>query len=151
MKCLPPPQPLSFSGFPWHTYMAEKPQKAPTTTAYGTPSQNSPRSISHLPSTMPANCADGRRPKNVFWVGSLGAESIRNEKMTSREELEKHLNFKLGDKYMVATFHPVTTQREKRNDRHMLCLTPRQQHSAEDGKCSSQCRIPTPAARPWQE
>ncbi len=73
----------------------------------------------------------GEDPKNVFWVGSLGAESIRNEKMTSREELEKHLNFKLGDKYMVATFHPVTTQPGEEE---------RQTHALLDALATTFCR-----------
>lgn len=52
----------------------------------------------------------GEAPDTVFHVGSLGAESIRNEKVISPEELEDTLGFSLGNKYIVATFHPVTTQ-----------------------------------------
>lgn len=51
----------------------------------------------------------GEDPERVFYVGSLGAEAIRHEKTISREELEKILGFELGEKYIVATFHPVTT------------------------------------------
>ena len=52
----------------------------------------------------------GEAPDTVFHVGSLGAESIRNERVISLEELEDTLGFSLGNKYIVATFHPVTTQ-----------------------------------------
>ena len=52
----------------------------------------------------------GEDPERVYHVGSLGAESIRNEKVIPLEELENIIGFKLGDKYIVATFHPVTTQ-----------------------------------------
>ena len=52
----------------------------------------------------------GEDPERVFHVGSLGAESIRNEKTMPRVDLEKIIGFELGEKYIVATFHPVTTQ-----------------------------------------
>lgn len=52
----------------------------------------------------------GEDPKNVFYVGSLGVESIRNEKVMTLQELENAIGFSLGDKYVVATFHPVTNQ-----------------------------------------
>lgn len=51
----------------------------------------------------------GEDPERVFYVGSLGAEAIRHEKTISRKELEAILGFELGEKYVVATFHPVTT------------------------------------------
>lgn len=46
----------------------------------------------------------------MFHVGSLGAQSIREEKGLPLQELEKAIDFRLGEKYVVATFHPVTTQ-----------------------------------------
>lgn len=52
----------------------------------------------------------GEDPKRVFWVGAPGAENIRKEILLPLEEVEEFLDFKLGDKYMVMTFHPVTTQ-----------------------------------------
>lgn len=53
--------------------------------------------------------AMGEDPDNVFHVGSLAAQSIRNEKVLSLEELEDWLGFVLGKKYVVATFHPSTS------------------------------------------
>ena len=52
----------------------------------------------------------GEEPDRVFHVGSLGAQSIREEKGLPLQELEKAIDFRLGEKYVVATFHPVTTQ-----------------------------------------
>lgn len=64
----------------------------------------------------------GEDPERVFQVGSLGAESIRNEKTMPREDLEKEIGFKLGDNYIIATFHPVTTQpgEEERQTKALL-------------------------------
>lgn len=52
----------------------------------------------------------GAKPENVHWVGSLGAYNIAEEKFIPLPELEEFLGHKLGDRYIVATFHPVTTQ-----------------------------------------
>lgn len=52
----------------------------------------------------------GEDPARVFWAGSLGAESVKDIDFLSRKELEESIGFHLGDKYMVATFHPVTNQ-----------------------------------------
>ena len=52
----------------------------------------------------------GENPERVFWVGAPGAENIRKEILLPLEEVEQFLDFNLGNRYMVATFHPVTTQ-----------------------------------------
>lgn len=52
----------------------------------------------------------GACPENVHWVGSLGADNIGKEVFLSLDELEVFLGKKLGDKYIVATFHPATAQ-----------------------------------------
>lgn len=52
----------------------------------------------------------GAVPDNVFWIGSLGADNIAAEEFLPLPVLEKFLGEELGNKYMVATFHPVTTQ-----------------------------------------
>lgn len=48
---------------------------------------------------------DGR---NIFWVGSLGVANIKTEDEIPLRELEEWLGFELGEKYIVATFHPAT-------------------------------------------
>lgn len=52
----------------------------------------------------------GESPDRVFWVGALGAENIQNSSILSLEELEKSLDFKLGEEFMLITFHPVTKE-----------------------------------------
>ncbi|MBD5358459.1 MAG: UDP-N-acetylglucosamine 2-epimerase (hydrolyzing) [Bacteroides sp.] len=51
----------------------------------------------------------GKDSSRVFWVGSLGVDNIRSSPSMTLDELEKSLDFKLGNKFVVATFHPVTT------------------------------------------
>ncbi|MDE6772036.1 MAG: UDP-N-acetylglucosamine 2-epimerase (hydrolyzing), partial [Muribaculaceae bacterium] len=50
----------------------------------------------------------GEDPARVKWVGALGVENIRNEDFLSLEELEESIGFRLGEKFLVATFHPAT-------------------------------------------
>ena len=50
----------------------------------------------------------GEAPEHVFYVGGLGIDNIRNEAIMRIEELEESIKFKLGDKYLVVTYHPVT-------------------------------------------
>lgn len=52
----------------------------------------------------------GKDTRNVHWVGSLGVDNIGSCATMSLTELEESIDFKLGDRYIVATFHPVTTQ-----------------------------------------
>jgi GDP/UDP-N,N'-diacetylbacillosamine 2-epimerase (hydrolysing) len=52
----------------------------------------------------------GEHPDTVFNVGGLGVDNILKLDLLSREELEKSLNFKLGAKNVLVTFHPVTLE-----------------------------------------
>lgn len=52
----------------------------------------------------------GESPDRVFNVGALGVENIKHVPLLSKEELEKSLNFQLGDKSLLVTFHPVTLE-----------------------------------------
>jgi len=52
----------------------------------------------------------GEQPKRVFNVGALGLDNIRNLRLLGRAELEKRLNFTLGEKNLLVTFHPVTLE-----------------------------------------
>ncbi len=62
----------------------------------------------------------GENPNNVFNVGEIGLENIRNFKLLSKSELEKNLNFKFGELNLLITYHPVTlennTSRSQIND-----------------------------------
>lgn len=52
----------------------------------------------------------GEQPSTVFNVGALGIENIKKIKTLSREELEDSLNFRIGDKCFIVTYHPVTLE-----------------------------------------
>ena len=52
----------------------------------------------------------GESPEHVQYVGSLGVDNIRNEEIMTLRELEDSLYFKLGEKFLLVTFHPVTME-----------------------------------------
>lgn len=52
----------------------------------------------------------GEQPKRVFLVGGLGVDSIKRLKLLDRAALEASLDFKLGQKSLLITFHPVTLE-----------------------------------------
>lgn len=52
----------------------------------------------------------GEQPDRVFQVGGLGIDSILRLPSLSRHELEEALDFSLGQKNLLVTFHPVTLE-----------------------------------------
>lgn len=52
----------------------------------------------------------GEQPENVICTGALGVNNIRNEEIMSLDELERSINFNLGNKFLLVTFHPVTME-----------------------------------------
>jgi GDP/UDP-N,N'-diacetylbacillosamine 2-epimerase (hydrolysing) len=71
--------------------------------------------MSHLHFVAAAEYRDrviqlGEIPERVFLVGGLGIDNIKNMKLMDRAELEASLDFKLGPKNLLATFHPVTLE-----------------------------------------
>jgi len=52
----------------------------------------------------------GENPKNVFQVGGLGLDSILNLNLLDQKDLENSIDFKLGLKNLLITFHPVTLE-----------------------------------------
>jgi GDP/UDP-N,N'-diacetylbacillosamine 2-epimerase (hydrolysing) len=52
----------------------------------------------------------GEHPDRVFLVGGLGVDAIKRINLLSREELEASLDFKLGPRNLLITFHPVTLE-----------------------------------------
>jgi GDP/UDP-N,N'-diacetylbacillosamine 2-epimerase (hydrolysing) len=50
----------------------------------------------------------GESPERVFLVGGLGLDSIARLALLDRKELESALDFRLGPKNLLVTFHPVT-------------------------------------------
>lgn len=49
----------------------------------------------------------GEHPDRVFLVGGLGVDAIKRLKLLTREEFEELLDFKLGPRNLLITFHPV--------------------------------------------
>jgi GDP/UDP-N,N'-diacetylbacillosamine 2-epimerase (hydrolysing) len=58
----------------------------------------------------------GEQPDRVFLVGGLGIDSIKRMKLLDRTELEASLDFKLGQKSLLITFHPVTLEHSTATD-----------------------------------
>jgi GDP/UDP-N,N'-diacetylbacillosamine 2-epimerase (hydrolysing) len=50
----------------------------------------------------------GEHPDRVFLVGGLGVDSIQRLPLLDRAELERALDFSLGPKNLLVTFHPAT-------------------------------------------
>lgn len=54
----------------------------------------------------------GEDPKRVFNVGGMGIENIKRLKLLTKKEFERSINFKLGKKNILVTFHPVTLEKK---------------------------------------
>jgi GDP/UDP-N,N'-diacetylbacillosamine 2-epimerase (hydrolysing) len=52
----------------------------------------------------------GEQPERVFLVGGLGIDNIKRLKLLDRAKLEASLDFKLDQKNLLITFHPVTLE-----------------------------------------
>ena len=52
----------------------------------------------------------GEQPDRVYLVGGLGIDNIKRMKLLDREALEASIDFKLGQKNLLITFHPVTLE-----------------------------------------
>lgn len=50
----------------------------------------------------------GEQPERVFNVGALGVENIKRVPLMSKEEVERDLDFEIGDRTLLVTYHPVT-------------------------------------------
>lgn len=53
----------------------------------------------------------GEAPERVFLVGGLGIDNLRRLELLDRAALEAALDFKLGPKNLLVTFHPVTLEK----------------------------------------
>ena len=50
----------------------------------------------------------GEEPGRVFYVGALGVENIKEIPLISKEKIENEIDFKINDKTILVTYHPVT-------------------------------------------
>ena len=55
----------------------------------------------------------GEQPTRVFNVGSLGVENIKNLKLLNKKAFEKSIDFTLGEKNILVTYHPQTLSKMK--------------------------------------
>ena len=54
----------------------------------------------------------GEDPDNVFLVGVLGVDGVKNISLLSKDEIESSLGVKFQSKSLLVTFHPVTLEDE---------------------------------------
>ena len=52
----------------------------------------------------------GENPLNVFNVGAIGLDNIKNTRLLERKVFEQKTNFKLGRKNVLVTFNPPTAE-----------------------------------------
>lgn len=67
----------------------------------------------------------GEQPDNVFLVGGLGIDNIIKLNLLERKDFEKSIDFNLGIKNLLITFHPVTLEKntsEKQMNEILLAL-----------------------------
>jgi GDP/UDP-N,N'-diacetylbacillosamine 2-epimerase (hydrolysing) len=65
----------------------------------------------------------GEAPECVLNVGGMGIENIKRLKLLSKEELEQSINFKLAEKNLLVTFHPVTLEKATAQQQFSELLT----------------------------
>lgn len=93
-----------------HLYGGDK-----TEGAYDDSIRNAITKLSHLHFTSTEDYRKrviqmGENPEHVFYVGALGVDNILHSNFMSKRDLEKSLNFKLGKKSMLVTFHAATME-----------------------------------------
>ena len=64
----------------------------------------------------------GEQPSNVHLVGGLGIDNIKRLTLLARAELEQSLDFTLGTKSLLVTFHPVTLEEATAEDQMAALL-----------------------------
>jgi GDP/UDP-N,N'-diacetylbacillosamine 2-epimerase (hydrolysing) len=65
----------------------------------------------------------GEQPERVFLVGGLGIDNIKHLKLLDRTAIEESLDFKLGPKNLLITFHPVTLENQSSDQQMSELLT----------------------------
>ena len=67
----------------------------------------------------------GINKNKIHVVGGLGASAIQKSKILSKKKLEKKFRIKLNEKYLLVTYHPVTSKKYSSNKEFfnlMSCL-----------------------------
>jgi GDP/UDP-N,N'-diacetylbacillosamine 2-epimerase (hydrolysing) len=58
----------------------------------------------------------GESKEKVYNVGGLGIDALKKIKFLSKSQIEKKLNFKLKNKNILITYHPVTLEKNSSKD-----------------------------------
>jgi GDP/UDP-N,N'-diacetylbacillosamine 2-epimerase (hydrolysing) len=64
----------------------------------------------------------GEQPDKVFNVGGLGIDNINKLKLLSKADFENAINFELGEKNILITFHPVTLEKSALDNNFNLLI-----------------------------
>ncbi len=64
----------------------------------------------------------GEHPDRVFNVGGMGIENIKRLNLLSKEAFEQSIDFKLGTKNLLVTFHPVTLEESTAKEQFQALL-----------------------------
>lgn len=64
----------------------------------------------------------GEAPDRVHNVGAISLDSIKNLKLLNKQEFEEAINFKLGGKNILITYHPVTLEKNSPKDQFSTIL-----------------------------
>lgn len=54
----------------------------------------------------------GEHPERVYTVGGMGIENIKRLKLLAKDAFEESIDFKLGKKNVLVTFHPTTLEND---------------------------------------
>lgn len=64
----------------------------------------------------------GENPERVFNVGAIGLDSIKLLELLSKSEFEKSIDFQLGEKNILITYHPVTLENNSAQEQFKAIL-----------------------------
>lgn len=64
----------------------------------------------------------GEHPDRVFNVGAIGLDSVNNLELLNKENFEKSIDFQLGKKNILITFHPVTLENNSAKEQFQSIL-----------------------------
>lgn len=64
----------------------------------------------------------GESPDRVFNVGGLGIENIKRLQLLCRKDFESSINFKLAERNILVTFHPVTLDNSSAAEQFQILL-----------------------------
>lgn len=64
----------------------------------------------------------GEHPDRVFNVGGMGIENIKRLNLLSKEAFEQSIDFRLGKKNLLVTFHPVTLEESTAKEQFQALL-----------------------------